>query len=78
MILSNTKVNERLLQNPLEEIRKIDQHIGSNASDKLLEEIVRETAFSEMKKHKQASEEHLEIVFKGSMYRKGVSGRVSV
>lgn len=61
-----------LLQDPLKEIKRIDQHIGSNADAELLDDIVSATSFTSLRKTKHSSEQHLDIVFQGSMYRKGV------
>ena len=65
-------------QNPLKEITRIAQHIGAQDNDELLQQVVKATAFNSMKLTKQASEKHLEIVFKGTMYRKGVSSGMPI
>lgn len=57
----------------MSEIKRIDAHLGTNASDQLIADIVKTTAFDTMKAGKAESEKVIEIVFDGTMYRKGVS-----
>ncbi|XP_067946491.1 sulfotransferase 2A8-like isoform X2 [Watersipora subatra] len=65
---------EQMIKDPEGEIKRIDEHLGTKASENLLKEIAEATSFTTMKQAKAQSEKHLEIVFKGTMYRKGKVG----
>ncbi|KAF6025240.1 SULT6B1 [Bugula neritina] len=65
---------EQLKKDPVTEIKRIDKHIGSGATDGLVQEVVDATAFKTLKKTKESSEQHIAFLFKGTMYRKGEVG----